>query len=689
MASFVVTTLADAVNAGDGVVSLREALTLAQGNAGADTITFAANLAGGSTPGLNDGRLVLTNGPLTVDSDVTINGDVVSNDGVPDITLDGNQLSTVLDITAGTSGLHALVVTGAYFFSAVRIASGAGATITRSSITGNGDGEVSGAGVYNQGTAVLTDTTVSGNQGGVGGGIYNRGILALTNVTLANNSAFLSGGGSYGRGYGGGLFNDDGATATLVNVTVYGNAAGRGGGGILNLGTATLTNTTVTGNYVGKFDSGGMANYGTATLTNSLIAGNYRRPDDPQESDFNDSSGVTTFAGLNIIGVGSDTDASDHVINTATLADVFAALATITMPRSGNTFSAGQLANNGGPLPTVAILQGGPANNPTGSVVPTDTTDADGDLNTSEPLPVDARGLVRLSGGSVDVGAFEIQDAVIVPPLPPPSSGPSSGRDEIFGDEGANTIAALAGGDVVWGLGGGDLLLGNDGADTVHAGLGNNTVFGGKDNDLIDAGDGNDLLFGNEGFDSIDGGDGNNTIVGGNDSADGADTITAGAGADLIWGNGGNDSIVADGGANTIVGGFGDDRIASGDAADILFGNQGNDCIVAGDGADLVFGGQGDDAIVAGPGNDTVFGNEGNDTIAGGAGADRLVFATGSGADQVDGFSFAEGDRLDLQGQTFTLGTSADGDVVLVLSGGGTVELNGVPPAGFSPGSVV
>ena len=47
-------------------------------------------------------------------------------------------------------------------------------------------------------------------------------------------------------------------------------------------------------------------------------------------------------------------------------------------------------------------------------------------------------------------------------------------------------------------------------------------------------------------------------------------------------------------------------------------------------------------------------------------------------ADQVDGFSFAEGDRLDLQGQTFTLGTSADGDVVLVLSGGGTIELNGV-----------
>ena len=44
-----------------------------------------------------------------------------------------------------------------------------------------------------------------------------------------------------------------------------------------------------------------------------------------------------------------------------------------------------------------------------------------------------------------------------------------------------------------------------------------------------------------------------------------------------------------------------------------------------------------------------------------------------------------EGDGLDLQGQTFTQGTSADGDVVLTLSGGGTIELNGVAPASFSP----
>jgi hypothetical protein len=74
--------------------------------------------------------------------------------------------------------------------------------------------------------------------------------------------------------------------------------------------------------------------------------------------------------------------------------------------------------------------------------------------------------------------------------------------------------------------------------------------------------------------------------------------------------------------------------------------------------------------------------------MTGGTGADRYVFLPGSGADQVNGFGFAEGDRIDLQGQTFTLGASGDGDVVLTLSGGGTIELDGIAPAGFSPGFI-
>ncbi len=36
-----------------------------------------------------------------------------------------------------------------------------------------------------------------------------------------------------------------------------------------------------------------------------------------------------------------------------------------------------------------------------------------------------------------------------------------------------------------------------------------------------------------------------------------------------------------------------------------------------------------------------------------------------------------------LQGQGYSLGSSGDGDALLLLSGGGTIELNGIAPAGI------
>ena len=47
----------------------------------------------------------------------------------------------------------------------------------------------------------------------------------------------------------------------------------------------------------------------------------------------------------------------------------------------------------------------------------------------------------------------------------------------------------------------------------------------------------------------------------------------------------------------------------------------------------------------------------------------------------------AEGDRLDLQGQSFTQSSTADGSILLTLSGGGTIMLAGVTT--FNAGFVV
>ena len=66
MAYITVTTPVDVVAPGDGKLSLREAITQANGSSGPDTIRFTATIVGQT--------LVLTSGELAVTDDLTING---------------------------------------------------------------------------------------------------------------------------------------------------------------------------------------------------------------------------------------------------------------------------------------------------------------------------------------------------------------------------------------------------------------------------------------------------------------------------------------------------------------------------------------------------------------------------------------------------------------------------------------
>lgn len=170
------------------------------------------------------------------------------------------------------------------------------------------------------------------------------------------------------------------------------------------------------------------------------------------------------------------------------------------------------------------------------------------------------------------------------------------------------------------------------------------------------------LISGNDLF---DGGAGDDSIVG----ATGNDTLIGNTGNDVILGNQGNDVLHGNQGNDIIAGGQDADLVTGDEGDDFLYGNMGSDTILGGDGNDIIFGGQGDDLITGGSGNDTMSGN---------LGADRFIFGTGSGADIIVDFNFAQGDRLDLQGQSYTAGTNAGGDVLLTLSGGGTILLSGV-----------
>ncbi len=169
----------------------------------------------------------------------------------------------------------------------------------------------------------------------------------------------------------------------------------------------------------------------------------------------------------------------------------------------------------------------------------------------------------------------------------------------------------------------------------------------------------------------------------------GNDTVTGGDGADVIYGNQGSDALYGNLGADRLFGGQDDDSVFGGQDADMVYGNQGADAVYGNVGDDSLFGGQGDDTLYGGQGDDVLNGNLGNDILIGGLGADRFVFGANSGADLILGFSQSQGDRLVLSGQSYALGSAEDGDALLTLSGGGTVQLDGVTAAQFGAAYLV
>ena len=340
----------------DGFISLREAIIATNNTVGADTIFLTAGTFTLSIGGQGENSAFM--GDLDITDSLSITG---AGSGLS--IVDANALDRIFEVRAGVAAtIEDVTIRGGVMLSndwggGVLIDNGASLNLTRAVVTGNSTG--SGAGIYNYGTLVATDTIISNNTGSDwGGGLYNdRGNVTLNRVTMSGNTAGKDGGGINNAG--------SGASMTLTNVTLSGNIATGNGGGLWTNQSLTATNATIAFNDAasgdGIFQQGGGA---TVSLRNSILY---------------NPAGVNANRGITSLGNNIDSDGT-------------AALAAAGDQSGVNPLLDSMLQNNGGFVTTHRLLLGSAA--------------IDAGTTVSAPT-VDARNTVRDS--APDIGAFEVQ----------------------------------------------------------------------------------------------------------------------------------------------------------------------------------------------------------------------------------------------------------------------------------------
>jgi predicted outer membrane repeat protein len=587
MATFTVTTAADVVNAGDGKLSLREAVARSNEQVGADTILFA--------PGLEGRTLTLGQEALFLADDTTIDGN--QNKDATRVTLSGgNEISILyvnytnvtlrdLNLVDGRSGPGsnggAIYVTDSQLvlencdLSENRAGDFQGDSeggaiygrfsnviINNSNFTGNsstapggvlsGDywtdftinnskfinnGSYYGGGAISaRGALVLNDSIVAGNdtfepeeEGADGGGLRLRGTALITGSTIAGNSTDGSGGGI--------IF--EGTTLTILDSTIANNGAfyyygGSGGGLRVRSGDVVIRNSTITGNRAaggseygasgGGISVGGYDGQGTLEISNSLVLGNSVGGGAASDPDVVGT--ITLSNGHNLFGSDVAGDVAGDRENVAA-GTVFAAVD----PDTG-----GGLINAAGVVP----LKASAANPALGGADRFEISSID---QTGSPRPAPA-------GTNPDAGAVESGFAH--------STVSSLNNDTLTGTAAANTLNGLAGHDFLKGLGGKDTLNGGDGGDFLEGGAGNDRINGGAGIDIANYGDGSSAVVVDLRGDES--GDTDTARRGGEvDTLTGIEGAIAGGGADRFWGDNGANWFQGGGGKDIFTGGSGRD----------------------------------------------------------------------------------------------------------------------------------
>lgn len=336
---------------------------------------YNANCTAGQTKTVTvDGTITLISA-LTPINNATTAELVIEGDG--DDILDGDDSFRILNIADGSVTLDTMTLQNG-------LSGGNGGAIrntdilsvTNSTFTEN-EANNGGAILSNAQLSVTNSSFISNTAAETGGGIrVSGGTATIRDSTIANNTSFQSPA----------IQVQGAATADIVNSTIADNIATNAYGGIIMTGAGTIvtmTNTTVSSNTSPSISSavfvfnGAVLNMNNSIFANTLIGWDC----------FNNGGTVNFSPGLsNLIendgGNACGTAGTDYIEADPVL---------------------GALQNNGGDVETMALGAGSVAINA-------------GDNTAATGLTTDARGagFPRQIAGTVDLGAFENQQATSV-----------------------------------------------------------------------------------------------------------------------------------------------------------------------------------------------------------------------------------------------------------------------------------
>ena len=459
----VVDTLDDVVDGGDGLTSLREALTEAATRPLDDAIVFDPGLP--YNPALPAGKLMIDSGlgQFNINSNVLIQGP-----GSELLTIDAAAACRIFyvasgaDVTASINGLKAFRgydAAGGQYGAGIYI--GPDNTLSMTDVIFEG-GTGDFGGVRNYGTLTMTDCVVHANYGGISSegvlvvdnssitdnasfgnhGIGSSGTLVLRNSIVSGNSNTnidTHGGGIIiytgdatiidstvsgnkqqgGQGSGAGIRTREGTTLMMSGSTVSGNQAWGYAGGLSISGSAYISNSTISGNKALYSSTGGIYVHGpgVVAIVGSTISGNTAAT---MRAGIYSQGHVTLYntivAGNTSPGNADDVSAgAGGVFESASannLIGIGDASVTIVDGVNGNQVGTagdpidpmlGSRADNGGPTLTHALLSGSPAINAGDNSLAKDAE--------NQPEDTDQRGsgYDRIVDGTVDIGAVEAQ----------------------------------------------------------------------------------------------------------------------------------------------------------------------------------------------------------------------------------------------------------------------------------------